>query len=223
MADSGTFAGYEAHMFPGKAYLRCEKSASDLSLLNSHRLSHVAETGQLAPRDRRHIVKSPSINTVSSDGAGSAKSGCPSYNAAQASPEASDMVYDRPSSDFPDASKPISHADTEKLTDVKQSDVDICSSPKGVSDMGATHTKAQVNDEPTSNIKNDKASTNARKVNSGFEILAHGTFAKPQAKDNNSTEKEKKQHQKQRQKKIRANLNMKLLNKLRKGKTDESS
>ena len=47
-----------------------EKSEADLSLLNSHRLTHVAETGQLTPRVRRQVVKCPSDYSINSNKSG---------------------------------------------------------------------------------------------------------------------------------------------------------
>ena len=207
-----------AQLFSGQATSKYEKFGADLSLLNSHRLSHVAETGQFTPRDRRRLGKSPSTNTFSSNGSESAQSSCPNYDAACVLPEVSNLASVHSPTGSSVISEPISYEGTdEKSSYMEQNHNKMYSLPyTAVPDMRAVHIKNSSVDESFYTTKHDNLPIKGRRVNSGFEVLAQGTFAKSQL-NYNDVGKEMKQ----RQKRNRPKFPLKLLNVLRKSKRNE--
>lgn len=213
-----------AHMFqtihktngPSHTKLQRQTREADLSLLNNHRLSHVAETGQLTPRDRRRLGKSPSSNTFSSIETDSVQSCSSIPDTTYILPKDSRLTACGSSSESSESSDSVlNKTNNTRLPHMKLNNAKMYSLPNvNVSDLEVIDLrKENVTDKYFSTSK-DVLPVEGRKVNSGFEVLAQGTFAKQQSK--HGSEKERKHHKKQQQNKVPSDLNGKLLRKLRK-------
>ena len=222
-SEASSDTSFSTQLASNHTNFKYQTTEADLSLLHSHRLSHVAETGQLTPRGRRRLGKSLSSNTSSSIGTESVHSNNSYPNAACVSAEDSHMTAFGSPSEFSKSSDSITlrgndthsshieptHAKMYSLPHISVSDMEVI-------DLGKVNTA-----EKTTPIQKDKLPIDGRKVNSGFEVLAKGTFARQQSK--HGSEREKKHHKKQHQNKSSPDLNNKLLRKLRKSVSNRFS
>ena len=189
---------------------------ADLSLLNSHRLSHVAETGQLTPRDRRRLGKSPSSNIFSSIGTESTRTCSSGPDVTCVLPEDSHLTACGSSSASSRSSDSVTTTeDDTHSSHIEPTHAKMYSLPHiNVSRMEVVDLRKENAANTSIPVNKEKSLMGARKVNPGFEVLAQGTLAKQQLKQ--GSEEERKQHKKQHQKKGSPDLSNKLLRKLRK-------
>lgn len=139
---------------------------TDLDLLQSHRLSHVAETGQLTPRVRRMPPRTDSAHLAP-----------PSKP-----PVALNYYIPRRSPPTPDdALNPFNTPDSSIPTSQPSSDghsVNTAQQSRPLLDEGQDVTDVRTESlSPMGTIQQRRQSQVIRKVNSGFEILRPGTFA----------------------------------------------
>lgn len=220
-----------AHMFqttqktngPSHTKLQRQTKEADLSLLNNHRLSHVAETGQLTPKDRRCLGKVPSSNTFSSIETDSVQSCSSIPDSTYILPKDSRLTACGSSSESSKSSDSVinktndTHSPYMKLNNGKM----YCLPNVNVSDLEVIDLRKENITEKYFSTSKDASPVEGRKVNSGFEVLAQGTFAKQKSK--HGSEKERKHHKKQQQNKGPSDLNNRLLRKLRKSVSKQFS
>ncbi|TKA73417.1 hypothetical protein B0A49_03037 [Cryomyces minteri] len=146
---------------------RVWENRGDLDLLQSHRMSHVAETGQLTPRVRRpgHSGEWASIATMKTPSENADYSITPHSPLSAVDPP-SPNPFATPTSDFVSSSTPDSHPAT---------------TADQAKPLLETYQPQQtlLEDEPSSPVEmadQRRESQIMRKVNSGFEILKPGSL-----------------------------------------------
>jgi hypothetical protein len=194
---------YESAYIRPASYQVAVDPRTDLDLLQSHRMSHVAETGQLTPRVRKpgnsgDWASVADNQTSSANGVSyfmPQKTPSPPYPAAveERRPAASHYTQDGQASNDPKQGIPLMESYAPRaayLPDTYQ--------PKG------PHHQYSYDEVPyeVNTEQNQRESQILRKVNSGFEIMRPGTFAAPTPEELELAERQ--QHGKKLQKKRRS-------------------
>lgn len=180
---------------------------TDLHLLQSHRLSHVAETGQLTPRVRRPGVSgewaSGADNVRSADEISTANNGVSYFVPRQKtpSPPLDAVVYS--TDDVPAdigiaftnnaVSQPRKSKRTPSPPEIYMPQSYQPRGPQHIYEVEETPERYAV---PTH--QNQRESHVLRKVNSGFEILRPGTFPAPSAEEIAEEKRQSRRLQKKR-------------------------
>lgn len=178
----------------------------DLNLLQSHRLSHVAETGQLTPRVRRPGQSGDwanSVNIISPDEILTSNTGV-NYFVPRKTPSPPHEVYAKEevtshvgmtyTYDTP-TSKGKEPVDTHRPQPAEAYRPQTYE-PRGPQHVYETEENPDRYVVPTS--QNQRQSHVLRKVNSGFEILRPGTFGPPTAEEIAEEKRQSRRLQKKR-------------------------
>ncbi|KAF2182149.1 hypothetical protein K469DRAFT_245556 [Zopfia rhizophila CBS 207.26] len=183
----------------------------DLDLLQSHRLSHVAETGQLTPRVRRPAnsgewasvaenMRSPQdISTANGVDYFVPRQKTPS-------PPLAPAISPTEESSIPSASKynQDGHSSNQArqvvpLLETYQPQAYQAYQPQTYQPRGPQHEyEDEVAQNAVQTTQNQRESHVIRKVNSGFEILRPGTFGPPSPEEEKSEKRQSKRLQKKR-------------------------
>ncbi|KAH7130587.1 hypothetical protein B0J11DRAFT_255252 [Dendryphion nanum] len=180
-----------AYLHPKNASLAPADPRTDLNLLQSHRLSHVAETGQLTPRVRKPGTSAEWASTaenmrspqeiVSTNGVDyfvpQQKTPSPPPPAFPTSPEelpatSSSMFNDAHSSNQARQGVPLLETYAPQSSQA----------PRSYQPRGPQYEYEHEEESPYTVVQteqNQRDSNVVRKVNSGFEILKPGTFGEP--------------------------------------------
>ncbi len=193
----------------------------DLDLLQCHRLSHVAETGQLTPRTRRGSpYVSGATTPIKPDGE--------DYFSSPATPMPTETTKQNPFTTPSVSSATNLTSVTEKrqpvspiVSRLRIEDEGCETSPPGSLNSVAGTNGHISHQKPSSTTTTSDASFVAertqqqrqsavvRKVNSGFEILAPGTLSRARTSHEDVTEaKKEKRHSKKLQKRPRQSLDL---------------
>ncbi|KAF2743118.1 hypothetical protein M011DRAFT_497116 [Sporormia fimetaria CBS 119925] len=187
---------------------------TDLDLLQTHRLSHVAETGQLTPRVRRpgHSGEWASVaDNVRAPHEISNTNGVDFFVPQQKTPSPPpnplagpplDAVDPRPADQYPAGQYPESHSGQRQAAPLLETyATQARQAPESYQPRGPDYEPEEaLHSEPQSGQSSQRQSQVLRKVNSGFEILRPGTLGEPPSPEEDRTPTGEKRRSKKLQK-----------------------
>ncbi|KAF2019030.1 hypothetical protein BU24DRAFT_447621 [Aaosphaeria arxii CBS 175.79] len=174
---------------------------SDLELLQSHRLSHVAETGQLTPRVRR-----PGYS-------GEWASVADNFRLPQDISSSNGVEYFVPRQKTPSPPLPPLPALPQEYVNQVRQPIPLLETyapqathmPESYQPRGPQHQYEEDRAQPKGSSQPSRSDSNViRKVNSGFEILRPGTFGEPPSPEDEKLAIGEKRQSKRLQKKRRS-------------------